>query len=86
MHTHQQDKSSLCQHHGVLFITPQKRKEHRIFKRSPFITWKHLQNKQKTEANLLCYLNIPTGLMDRQEEHQGEWGEIKKKIRALLLV
>lgn len=66
MRTCQGDKSSLCQHHGVLFITTEKRKKHAIFKRSPFITWKHLQEKLKTEANLLSYLNIPTGPTDRQ--------------------
>lgn len=73
MPTCQGDKSSLCQHHGVLFITTEKRKEHAIFKRSSFITWKHLQDKLKTEANFLCYLDIPTGLMDGQGEHQGVW-------------
>lgn len=53
MRTCQRDKTSPCRHHGVLFITSQKRKEHAIFKRSPFITWKHLWDKLKTEANLL---------------------------------
>lgn len=71
MHRCQWDKSSLCHHWGVLSTAKQKRKERAIFRRSPFISWKHLQDKLKAEANLLRYLNISVGLMVRQGEHWG---------------
>lgn len=84
MRTCQHDKSSLCQHHGVLFITSQKRKEHAIFKRSPFITWKlyRINWKQKQTSHAISIL---TGLMDRQEEHQGEWGKSRKELELCCL-
>lgn len=56
----------------VCFLSLNKKiEEHTIFRRSPFIPWKHLQDRLKAEAKLLCYLNISIGLLVRQEH----WGK-----------
>lgn len=55
------------------------------FQKVSFHHLETLQDKLKTEANFLCYLNTPTGLMDRQEEHPGEWGKSRKELELCCL-